>query len=342
MNKYRIGRIDGEWVNFTPPIRGGIYREDTEEVESSLDDSDDTSAGWSSSLESWNSSTTSLNSIYNAEVGKPLSIHSHTTKGPQRFSSSIEALDQGAEYRSNSSIAQMVECNHLAEVSSHFVPTSPQGYTLSAEQEEIDNDIRDNPPLDADTQHMITIKYQQLHQRVKDEGFYDCHYFEYGKEVLRYTVLFTLFISCLRAEWYLTSAAFLGLFWVGPLNTYNIDNHIVLTYPQHQIMFTAHDAGHRGITHNFVVDTLIGIFIADFCCGLSIGWWKSSHNVHHLITNHPVCIDTCQKYSPHAHPNRNTIPTSRTSPSSPPPPHFSAPSTHPTTTSPTTGTPSPT
>ena len=53
-------------------------------------------------------------------------------------------------------------------------------------------------------------------------------------------------------------------------------------------MFTAHDAGHRGITHNFVVDTLIGMFVADFCCGLSIGWWKSSHNVHHLVTNHPV------------------------------------------------------
>lgn len=54
-------------------------------------------------------------------------------------------------------------------------------------------------------------------------------------------------------------------------------------------MFTAHDAGHCAITHNFVIDTLIAIFIADFCCGLSMGWWKSSHNVHHLITNQPVC-----------------------------------------------------
>lgn len=66
----------------------------------------------------------------------------------------------------------------------------------------------------------------------------------------------------------MTSAVFLGLFW-------------------QQIMFTAHDAGHRGITGNFVADTLIGAFIADFCCGLSIGWWKSSHNVHHLVTNMP-------------------------------------------------------
>lgn len=47
----------------------------------------------------------------------------------------------------------------------------------------------------------------------------------------------------------------------------------------------------RAITHNFVFDTAIGLFIADFCCGLSLGWWKSSHNVHHLITNMPVCLD---------------------------------------------------
>lgn len=52
-------------------------------------------------------------------------------------------------------------------------------------------------------------------------------------------------------------------------------------------MFTAHDAGHRGISGNFIIDTLIGTFVADFCCGLSIGWWKSSHNVHHLVTNMP-------------------------------------------------------
>lgn len=69
-------------------------------------------------------------------------------------------------------------------------------------------------------------------------------------------------------------------------------------------MFTAHDAGHRGITQNFVKDTLIGVFIADFCCGLSIGWWKSSHNVHHLITNSAVSYSpsmTCQAQDTNNH-----------------------------------------
>ncbi|CAO3671899.1 unnamed protein product [Umbelopsis ramanniana] len=52
--------------------------------------------------------------------------------------------------------------------------------------------------------------------------------------------------------------------------------------------FTAHDAGHNGITGNSKIDHLIGIFIADYCGGLSIAWWKSSHNVHHIVTNDPV------------------------------------------------------
>ena len=112
---------------------------------------------------------------------------------------------------------------------------------------------------------------------------------------------------------------------------------------KHQIMFTAHDAAHLSITANFTVDTLIAMFVADFCCGLSIGWWKSSHNVHHLITNMPVrltpdsdsFINTLTNHS-------NTTPTSKTFPYSPPAPLSSSPSAQPTTTSSLPGTPSPT
>lgn len=139
-----------------------------------------------------------------------------------------------------------------------------------AEQLEIDSDASRYPSVDPDTQRKIIGKYRQLHQKVAEAGHYECRYVEYAKESFRYLSLFALFLTALHYQWYMTSAVFLGAFW-------------------HQIMFTAHDAGHLAITHNFFVDTLIGIFIADFCCGLSIGWWKSSHNVHHLVPNHPVC-----------------------------------------------------
>ncbi|KAK3117327.1 hypothetical protein LTR53_001444 [Teratosphaeriaceae sp. CCFEE 6253] len=145
---------------------------------------------------------------------------------------------------------------------------SPDDYFSQAVQDDINESLQNYPALDADTQGAITKKYQALHERVKSEGLYDCDYRKYGEEMLRYGALFAAFALLLWKGWYVSSAVCLGLFW-------------------QQIMFTAHDAGHRGITHNFVLDTLIGIFIGDFCCGLSIGWWKSSHNVHHLVTNQP-------------------------------------------------------
>ncbi|KAG0157452.1 hypothetical protein PDIDSM_4637 [Penicillium digitatum] len=55
----------------------------------------------------------------------------------------------------------------------------------------------------------------------------------------------------------------------------------------HQLVFSAHDAGHMGITHNYHIDTTIGMIIADYLGGLSLGWWKRSHNVHHIVTNAP-------------------------------------------------------
>ncbi|KAI1505171.1 fatty acid desaturase-domain-containing protein [Biscogniauxia marginata] len=156
----------------------------------------------------------------------------------------------------------------LALASAGLLQLSAAEFTDLAVQQDAEQDRLGYPSLDPAVQQDIARRYRALHQRVHDEGLYDCPYVEYGKEMIRYTALFTGFAVFLHYGWYMTSASFLGLFW-------------------HQIMFTAHDAGHRAITHNFVVDTLIGIFIADFCCGLSIGWWKSSHNVHHLVTNQP-------------------------------------------------------
>ena len=145
-------------------------------------------------------------------------------------------------------------------------------------REEIKLDLDIYPPLDHATQDEIVRKYRQLNERIKAEGLYQCNYYAYGVECIRYALLFLGSQLFLRWGWtlsgwpattcYILSATCLGLFW-------------------HQLTFTAHDAGHMGITHNFHVDTLIGIFVADFIGGLSIGWWKRNHNVHHIVTNAP-------------------------------------------------------
>lgn len=75
-------------------------------------------------------------------------------------------------------------------------------------------------------------------------------------------------INATKSWHYYVSAMFLGALW-------------------HQLAFLAHDAGHLSITHSYRIDSYIGIFIANMLGGISIGWWKHHHNVHHLVTNAP-------------------------------------------------------
>lgn len=250
IKRYRIGRIVGQWKNMTPPIQGGVYEVRKEEVANIIvDDASVVSdeEGQDSGIECDTASETS-----SIDLSAKLAPYKRLPYGQENV---IERVDSAVDVAYKEHTPERLR--------------TPAEYVASTVQEEIDADLAKYPSLDFDTQREIAVKFQALHQRIRDEGYYQCRYIEYGKEMVRYSALFALFVFTLKKEWYFVSACFLGLFW-------------------HQIMFTAHDAGHRGITRNITIDTMIGIFIADFCCGLSIGWWKSSHNVHHLVTNAPV------------------------------------------------------
>ncbi|KDQ09772.1 hypothetical protein BOTBODRAFT_164471 [Botryobasidium botryosum FD-172 SS1] len=121
--------------------------------------------------------------------------------------------------------------------------------------------------LSAQNQHARA--YRDLHARVKAAGLYKTPYLTgYGPEILRYILFGAISALAYRHGWLITSAVSLGFLW-------------------HQLTFTAHDLGHCGVTHVWWIDRLLGILIADFIGGLSIGWWVDNHNVHHLVTNHP-------------------------------------------------------
>ncbi|KAF8592037.1 fatty acid/sphingolipid desaturase [Ramaria rubella] len=127
------------------------------------------------------------------------------------------------------------------------------------------------PPsvLSSTAQQEHILAYRVLHGRIKQAGLYNTPYLSgYGPEVLRYTLLAAISVAAYSRSYFITSAVFLGLLW-------------------HQLTFTAHDLGHCGVTHNWLWDRLLAIFIADFLGGLSIGWWVDNHNIHHLVTNHP-------------------------------------------------------
>eukprot|EP00485_Elphidium_margaritaceum_P006383 CAMPEP_0202703926 /NCGR_PEP_ID=MMETSP1385-20130828/16711_1 /ASSEMBLY_ACC=CAM_ASM_000861 /TAXON_ID=933848 /ORGANISM="Elphidium margaritaceum" /LENGTH=462 /DNA_ID=CAMNT_0049361855 /DNA_START=45 /DNA_END=1433 /DNA_ORIENTATION=+ len=52
-----------------------------------------------------------------------------------------------------------------------------------------------------------------------------------------------------------------------------------------QSAFLGHDLGHNGMTHINKLDCGIGFIIGNLCQGISVGWWKYTHNVHHVRTN---------------------------------------------------------
>lgn len=169
---------------------------------------------------------------------------------------------QGLRNRPDSSSSSSLSSK--SSVSNNFSGSEAENFN----RKEIELDLAKYPSLDYETQRKIVQKYRDLEKRIRYEGLYSCNYWAYGKECIRYLTLFFGCMLCLQCGWYKLSALLLGLFW-------------------HQLVFSAHDAGHMGITHNFQVDSCIGIFIADFCGGLSIGWWKRNHNVHHIVTNDP-------------------------------------------------------
>jgi delta8-fatty-acid desaturase len=133
---------------------------------------------------------------------------------------------------------------------------------------ELNLDLAKYPALDVATQRDIILKYRHLEKKIEGEGLYECNYSSYAWEAARCALIFLVMLLFWHHAWYKTSGALMGMFWS-------------------QLVFAAHDAGHIAITHNYTIDTIIGMIIAAPIGGLSLGWWKLSHNVHHIATNSP-------------------------------------------------------
>jgi len=70
------------------------------------------------------------------------------------------------------------------------------------------------------------------------------------------------FSSCTA---HMAGASLIGVFW-------------------QQLAGIGHDLGHSGVTHNFWTDHVVGSVLSSLM-GLSVGWWKSDHNTHHVACN---------------------------------------------------------
>ncbi|KAI0321724.1 fatty acid/sphingolipid desaturase [Amylostereum chailletii] len=121
--------------------------------------------------------------------------------------------------------------------------------------------------LKTQTQHSLA--YKELHKRVLAAGLYKTRYVTgYGPEIVRYIACAVTSYVAYQHKWYFVSAFALGALW-------------------HQLVFTVHDLGHLGVTHDWTTDRIVSIFLANWIGGLSVDWWVHNHNVHHVVTNHP-------------------------------------------------------
>ncbi|KAF2724051.1 fatty acid/sphingolipid desaturase [Polychaeton citri CBS 116435] len=250
MLRYQIGRVEGIWKDFTPPIQGGVFRQELDVKDMNTDiaqeqcNKADTGAFDDQSQGSSNEPS---------PIFEPVEHHS---KGLRLRKGSCSALSEASSATSLSSLTLPEPTDASKSLS------SPEQRT----QQELERDLRLYPSLDVATQTEIIRKYNVLNKRIRDNGLYDCNYWAYFVEATRYLALALTAFYLLRIGWYKLSAVFLGMLW-------------------HQLVFTVHDAGHMGITHDFHVDSCIGIGIAGFLGGLSCCWWKRNHNVHHIVTN---------------------------------------------------------
>lgn len=80
--------------------------------------------------------------------------------------------------------------------------------------------------------------------------------------------MISLSLAVNSTSWMTTVAAgfFLGLFW-------------------QQMAFIGHDIGHHSVTHDTKADDVIACVIGNLLTGISVGWWRDSHNFHHIVTN---------------------------------------------------------
>ena len=118
-------------------------------------------------------------------------------------------------------------------------------------------------------------EFLQTERVLREKGFYDYENsnFFYIRELVKCFLFMTLSVlSVLYGPHttinYLMAAFFMAIFW-------------------HQLAFVGHDTGHNAVSGFKPFDHFLGICAGNTFGGVSIGWWKDSHNVHHVITNDP-------------------------------------------------------
>jgi acyl-lipid Delta6-acetylenase / acyl-lipid (9-3)-desaturase len=113
--------------------------------------------------------------------------------------------------------------------------------------------------------------FADLTRRMEEAGMFKTDPTFYYRKA---AVLSAMFLSAVagvllggdRVWVHLLAGVMLGMFW-------------------QQSAFVAHDLGHNSVSQSLTTDSYLGCVLGNFMSGISLGWWKRSHNVHHIATN---------------------------------------------------------
>jgi len=113
-------------------------------------------------------------------------------------------------------------------------------------------------------------EHRGLRQELLRRGLFETDMSFYVKMCSWYSALFfgSLYLTIMRPSVteHMIGAFLMAAFW-------------------QQIAFFGHDIGHNGVSHDRKLDLWWGIVIGNITGGVSLGWWKRSHNVHHVVCN---------------------------------------------------------
>lgn len=113
-------------------------------------------------------------------------------------------------------------------------------------------------------------EHRALRQQFLAEGLYETNKWYY---VMKSVWFLSLFASAIYFTvtgesflWRMLGGAFLALFF-------------------QQMAFMGHDLGHNGVSHVRAIDSTMGVIYGPLLSGISMAWWKHTHNVHHVACN---------------------------------------------------------
>lgn len=113
-------------------------------------------------------------------------------------------------------------------------------------------------------------EHRAIRQQLLQEGLFETRMPYYYKLAAWLTLVFASAIGFTlygpSMAWRLVGAVLMALFW-------------------QQLAFVGHDVGHNGVTHKRDIDSRTGLIVGNLLTGISMAWWKHTHNVHHVACN---------------------------------------------------------